>query len=315
MRNNSTRIVKVSLLSVLFLGLGGALTGCSPSDKDVDGIPDKLDECPAASEDFDAFDDTDGCPDLDNDKDLVPDTKDKCPLDAEDRDGFEDTDGCPDPDNDKDGIPDLKDKCPDQLEDRDGFEDVDGCPDPDNDKDGVADLQDKCALDPEDRDGYDDADGCPDLDNDKDGIPDIKDKCPDAAETVNGKDDEDGCPDQDAEALPDELTLPLRFETGTAVLTYEDKIMLDQTLMAGLQAFPGHRVYIYVFMPALDFEETAYLELLNARSVAVGLYLESKGIKRDQIKMRTVTPELLASNKGSAEDFQSERPVMFRIKK
>lgn len=300
--------------SVVALACGG-LVACAPADRDLDGIPDKLDECPVATEDFDNFDDTDGCPDLDNDKDAVPDMKDKCPLDAEDRDGFQDADGCPDLDNDQDGIPDLKDKCPDQPEDRDGFEDADGCPDLDNDQDGVADELDKCSNDQEDLDGFEDADGCPELDNDKDGIPDLKDKCPNDRETVNGKDDEDGCPDQDVEALDDEISLPLRFETGTANLTFEDRTMIEQSLVAGLKAFSGHRVYVYVFMPLLDVEETEYLDLLNARSQAVGAFLESAGVKREQIKIRTVTPELLAANKGTAEDFQTARPVIFRIKK
>jgi len=264
------------------LAVAAILGACATPDRDLDGIPDKVDECPAATEDFDGFDDTDGCPDLDNDKDGVPDGKDKCPLDAEDRDGFEDVDGCPDSDNDKDGIPDLKDKCPDHAEDRDGFED---------------------------------ADGCPDLDNDKDGIPDLKDKCPDQAETLNGKDDEDGCPDMEADPLADEFTLPIRFETGSAALTFEDKTMLDQSVMPGLKAFPAHKIYVYLFMPLLDYEEEAYLELLNARSQSLGAYLEAQGAKREQIKIRTVTPELLEANKGTDEDFQSSRPVTFRVKK
>lgn len=291
------------------------LAACAVADKDVDGIPDKMDECPVSTEDFDGFDDTDGCPDLDNDKDAVPDLKDRCPLDAEDRDGFEDSDGCPDADNDKDGIPDPRDQCPDQAEDRDGFQDADGCPDLDNDGDSVMDEQDKCPLDPEDKDGFEDGDGCPDLDNDKDGLPDLKDQCPLQAETLNGKQDEDGCPDQEAEPLPDELSLPLRFETGTAVLTYEDKVMLEQSLVAGLKAFPTHRVYIYVYMPMLDYEEVAYLELLNERFQSVGRYLEELGIPREQLKVRTVTPELLAANRGSDEDFTSDKPVGFRVKK
>ncbi len=309
------RSIIQKLLPVM-MGLGAfAFHACAAADRDADGIPDKVDECPQAVEDFDGFDDTDGCPDLDNDKDGIPDLKDKCPLDAEDHDGFEDTDGCPDTDNDKDGIPDLKDKCPDAAEDRDGFDDADGCPDPDNDKDGILDADDKCPLDAEDLDGFEDADGCPDLDNDKDGIPDLKDKCPDAPENVNGRDDEDGCPDADADALGNEVSLPLRFETGTANLTFEDKVQIDQNLVPGLVAYPEQRVYIYLFMPLIDEDDVTYLERLNARSQTIGIYLESKGVRREQIKVRTVTPELLAANKGTADDFQADRPVLFKVKK
>ena len=83
-------------------------------DRDGDGIPDDVDQCPRIPEDLDGFQDDDGCPDEDNDGDGITDKLDKCPNEPEDRDGFEDDDGCPDPDNDKDGVPDLADKCPNE---------------------------------------------------------------------------------------------------------------------------------------------------------------------------------------------------------
>jgi len=115
-------------------------------DRDGDGIPDDIDQCPDVPEDKDGFEDEDGCPDYDNDKDGIYDTQDECPNDPEDRDGFQDTDGCPDPDNDKDGICDPwvaeqgkqaqyakickgSDQCPNQPETYNGFKDDDGCPD------------------------------------------------------------------------------------------------------------------------------------------------------------------------------------------
>jgi OOP family OmpA-OmpF porin len=98
----------------------------------------------------------------DRDADGIPDEVDQCPEVPEDRDGFEDEDGCPDYDNDKDGIYDAQDQCPDQPEDRDGFQDLDGCPDPDNDKDGILDVSDKCPNQPETYNNYKDDDGCPD---------------------------------------------------------------------------------------------------------------------------------------------------------
>jgi OmpA-OmpF porin, OOP family len=115
-------------------------------DRDGDGIPDDVDQCPDVPEDKDGFEDQDGCPDYDNDKDGIYDTQDKCPNDPEDRDGFQDEDGCPDPDNDKDMICDPWvakegkealyanickgiDQCPDQPETVNGYKDDDGCPD------------------------------------------------------------------------------------------------------------------------------------------------------------------------------------------
>jgi outer membrane protein OmpA-like peptidoglycan-associated protein len=99
----------------------------------------------------------------DRDGDGIPDAIDQCPDEPEDKDGFQDEDGCPDPDNDKDGIPDAIDKCPDEPEDKDGFQDEDGCPDDDNDGDGIPDAVDKCPNDPETVNGFEDEDGCPDV--------------------------------------------------------------------------------------------------------------------------------------------------------
>ena len=99
------------------------------TDRDGDGIPDEVDQCPDVPEDKDGFEDQDGCPDYDNDKDGIYDAQDQCPNEPEDRDGYQDLDGCPDPDNDKDGIPDAVDKCPNQPETYNGYKDDDGCPD------------------------------------------------------------------------------------------------------------------------------------------------------------------------------------------
>lgn len=125
-------------------GLVGLTWWFGGTDKDHDGIVNKLDKCPDQPEDLDGFNDLDGCPDIDNDKDGILDADDRCPNLAEDVDGFKDADGCPDPDNDEDGIVDGRDQCPDQAEDLDGFQDEDGCPDPDNDQDGVLDDRDNC---------------------------------------------------------------------------------------------------------------------------------------------------------------------------
>ncbi len=125
-------------------GMFGLTYWFGGSDRDHDGVPNKIDKCPDQPEDMDGYNDLDGCPDIDNDKDGILDENDRCPNSAEDLDGFKDSDGCPDPDNDEDGIVDGRDECPDQPEDLDGFEDEDGCPDPDNDGDGVIDAQDQC---------------------------------------------------------------------------------------------------------------------------------------------------------------------------
>ncbi len=99
------------------------------TDRDGDGIPDRLDACPTEPETVNGVSDDDGCPEADPDGDGIIGAADKCPDQAEDFDGFQDEDGCPDPDNDHDGIDDKRDACPMQPETKNGWQDDDGCPD------------------------------------------------------------------------------------------------------------------------------------------------------------------------------------------
>jgi len=48
-------------------------------DRDGDGIPDDVDQCPTLAEDLDGFEDSDGCPEADNDNDGIVDADDACP--------------------------------------------------------------------------------------------------------------------------------------------------------------------------------------------------------------------------------------------
>jgi outer membrane protein OmpA-like peptidoglycan-associated protein len=83
-------------------------------DRDKDGYPDDIDNCPTIKEDGLEPNPSDGCPrPSDRDKDGIFDADDKCPDEPEDADGFQDGDGCPE-DNDNDGIIDVEDACPDK---------------------------------------------------------------------------------------------------------------------------------------------------------------------------------------------------------
>jgi len=205
-------------------------------DRDGDGIPDDVDECPDLAEDFDGIQDQDGCPEDDADGDGILDTEDACPLvpgvwwndprkngcPAPDTDG----DGIPDPvdacpavkgvrsddprkngcpgasqDRDRDGIPDDADKCPDQPEDMDGFEDFDGCPDADDDGDGIPDKEDACPRVKGEPSTDPTRNGCPNPDRDGDTYDNDVDRCPDEPEVFNGVKDDDGCPDEGGRPL------------------------------------------------------------------------------------------------------------------
>jgi hypothetical protein len=90
----------------LVVSLGGTVSGSREAfgtiglrftprvhDRDGDGVPDRVDQCPEIEEDGDGFEDSDGCPEIDNDNDNVGDEDDKCPNEA----GPEENQGCPAP--------------------------------------------------------------------------------------------------------------------------------------------------------------------------------------------------------------------------
>lgn len=133
--------------------------GPKAPDRDYDGVPDEIDQCP----DIYGSDKTVGCPDTDEDG--IKDTEDKCPEDA----GFANLEGCMD--SDYDGVIDPEDDCPDVYgENEYGCSGTAGGDD--RDGDGVKNEDDTCPDEP----GLFTANGCPDADGD--GIQDALDMCP-----------------------------------------------------------------------------------------------------------------------------------------
>lgn len=84
------------------------------ADRDKDGVPDSVDECPDVAGPAELH----GCPDSDGDG--IPDKDDKCPNQK----GVARYQGCPIPDRDGDGVNDEEDKCPDLAGDPSNH----GCP-------------------------------------------------------------------------------------------------------------------------------------------------------------------------------------------
>jgi len=242
-----------------------------PQDADGDGITDDKDKCPQEAEDKDGFEDDDGCPDKDNDKDGVFDFADKCPDDPAL------CDGCPPRDKDGDGIADKKDKCPDMAEDIDGFEDEDGCPDFDNDRDEIPDAHDKCPNDKEDFDRFADEDGCPDDDNDNDGVPDQWDQCPDRF----GSKDNNGCPKAKQIERGRLILKGVQFETGTATLTPNSYIILNEVLES-LREWPEVKIEVRGYTDSIGSDQVN-LRLSQARAESVAEYLVGKGIDRARV--------------------------------
>jgi outer membrane protein OmpA-like peptidoglycan-associated protein len=175
-KSNNSSFVVPAYSRNLNLRFGINITiGKIPKDKDKDGVPDKVDDCPLVAGPVALK----GCPDRDGDS--IPDKDDACPDVA----GLKALKGCPDKDGD--GIADKDDKCPDDK----GLVEFDGCPDRDGDK--VIDKDDECPDEP----GLVEFMGCPD--KDADGIPDKYDACPDVA----GPKELKGCPDKDGDKVID----------------------------------------------------------------------------------------------------------------
>jgi len=64
-------------------------------DRDHDGVPDDLDQCPELPEDRDGIQDQDGCPEDDADGDGIPDDEDACPLTSGPASNDRRRNGCP----------------------------------------------------------------------------------------------------------------------------------------------------------------------------------------------------------------------------
>jgi OOP family OmpA-OmpF porin len=201
---------------------GGGLTfalGARPRDTDGDGVPDRLDVCPATP--HGARVDTKGCP-LDVDGDHVFDGLDRCPDTP--RGCVVDATGCS-VDADLDGVCDGLDRCADTP--KGANVDSVGCP-IDSDGDGVFDGLDQCAGTP--KGAKVDAAGCP-VDSDGDGVADGIDQCPDTPKNLRV--DATGCPIEITEKETELLDTGMirlenvQFETGKAVLADSAKAVLD----------------------------------------------------------------------------------------
>jgi outer membrane protein OmpA-like peptidoglycan-associated protein len=235
-------------------GVGGIEISFGKSkDSDMDGVPDRKDDCPNTPEGV-AVDER-GCP-IDTDGDGVPDYKDDCPTEA----GEIALNGCPD--RDGDGVADKDDDCPDTP----GLKALNGCPD--SDGDGVADKDDECPDTPE---GYKvDSKGCP-IDTDGDGLVDEEDDCPTQAGPIENK----GCP---IAALEFNI---LHFDFSRSTLKPAAMEDLNELIVV-LKENPEMKVSLYGHADEIGTE--AYnMDLSKERANAARTYLIDNGIAPERI--------------------------------
>jgi OOP family OmpA-OmpF porin len=116
-----------------------SVSGIHTDDRDQDGVPDAIDQCPNTVPNVSV--NGKGCP-YDSDQDGIYDHQDKCP---DTKSGtIVDMFGCA-KDSDSDGVTDDRDRCPGTQ--ANVTVDMNGCP-LDTDKDGISDLMDKCPNTP-----------------------------------------------------------------------------------------------------------------------------------------------------------------------
>lgn len=235
-------------------------------DRDGDGVPDNVDQCPKVPGSKEAF----GCPDRDGDG--IPDKDDRCP----DVRGVAANQGCPAVDTDGDGIPDAEDKCPTVK----GSSKYQGCPIPDTDGDGINDEEDRCPLVP----GLLRYHGCPIPDTDGDGVNDEIDQCPNEPGPASNH----GCPEKKLTTAVIEkiktVTHKIQFEYNKAILLPSSNAALDE-VVGILNSDPTVKLTIEGHA-SMEGRPAVNQTLSENRAVAVRNYLVAKGV--DAARLTTI---------------------------
>ena len=281
-------------------GISLLLGSQKPKDTDLDGVPDKADQCPNTPAGTAV--DPNGCP-TDDDKDGVINGSDLCPnTPAGEK---VDASGCgpSQKDDDRDGVMNTADKCPNTPA---GTKvDATGCPQ-DADADGVSDAADRCPNTPKGE--AVDANGCSacQRDSDNDGVPDCNDKCPSTA--AGNKVDANGC-----RVLSETGSLILQgvnFATGSAVLTKGSKAVLDEAvskMQPVMSEVPTLRIEVGGHTDNTGSARTN-TRLSQKRAEAVMKYFVSKGIDASRLTAKGYGPDKpIADNKTKEGRTQNRR--------
>ncbi len=258
-------------------------------DRDDDGIPDHLDECP----DTPGLPEFNGCPDTDGDG--IPDHLDECPFEA----GLPEFNGCPDTDGD--GIPDHLDECPTVP----GLAQFNGCPDTDGD--GIPDHIDEC---PEVA-GPKENNGCPWPDRDGDGVPDHLDDCPDVPGTVANK----GCPEVTVEVIKqlNEFSRTILFDLGKATIRQESYAAL-QSIVDIMREYPGAKFHIEGHTDNTG-SRALNERLSKERAASVMEYLTTIGMDRSRLSSEGYAFDRPIAPNTTAAGRQQNRRVEISLQK
>jgi len=259
-------------------------------DKDGDGVPDHLDECP----DVPGLPQFNGCPDSDGDG--IPDHLDDCP----DVPGLPEFNGCPDTDGD--GVPDYLDECPDVP----GLAKWDGCPD--SDGDGIPDHLDECP----DEAGPKENKGCPWPDRDGDGVPDHLDLCPD----VPGSIDNHGCTEEPTEEVVKEIneySKTILFDTSRATIRKESYKAL-QDIVTVMQEYPNTHFVIEGHTDSTG-SKAFNQKLSEERAASVLDYLVTIGMDKDRLSSVGYGPDRPIADNNTNAGRQENRRVQISLKK
>lgn len=270
------------------------------NDKDGDGVPNSLDECPETPAGV-AVDEK-GCP-VDTDGDGVPDYLDQCPNTPSE--AKIDEKGCP-IDSDGDGVADYLDECPDTPENV--SVDEKGCP-LDSDGDGVPDYLDKCPGTPVAAKGFTDETGCP-KDKDGDGIYDYEDACPDQP----GVKANNGCPEIKAEVkkLFEKALNGIEFESASAKIKKTSNAILDQ--VAGvMNENPSWKLTINGHTDNSGKAEKNQ-KLSEDRAAAVKAYLEGKGVEAGRMESAGYGDTKPVADNKTAKGKAKNRRVEFVVR-
>jgi outer membrane protein OmpA-like peptidoglycan-associated protein len=250
----------------------------------------------------------------DRDKDGIVDRVDACPDEPGVRSEDPKKHGCPLPgDKDGDGILDVDDACPDEAGVESDDPEKHGCPRRDKDKDGVLDEDDACIDEPGIRTRDPVTNGCPPpKDTDKDTIMDPEDACPEDPGEKDPDPKKNGCPVARVEQGQIRILERIEFENNSAKL----RPVSDHILQAVLKVMTEHAEFTKLGVEGHTDNRGAAnhnLDLSRRRAAAVMKWLTDHGIEKTRLSSKGFGMTKPIDSNDSDAGRQNNRRVEFHI--